>query len=430
MIKNRLWAAWVFTLALAVWSGSLATPLWAQGENNPPEVLTSDLSLKTVLESNRVQVDFVIVDDDKVVEVTINGEPQTFEPAETVLLTKVLEFGQEASQVVVSAKDEAGNTKTVTYTVFPPGVDPDRQPVVQKEAMTWFASYDARYEMDDNPTQDLSSPVSIGGIDLQGVVPDDQQDDNRTNLLAMGGVAKGPWSAFLGAARIGYSKAKIAEQYNVAIYFAGMGYRLPKGGFDFGYVFSDINLAKSDYSLVHTVSPGYRVLSEDEDGKGTTLYSLDILRKQFADSSTPGVPKLQEDTTVFTLRWDYTEIDPQGQDTYIRKLHIGTESEGLPDSEFDYLSTDFDWKNKWDSGLLFDIGFGLAYRDFKTDEPLTTDTYLGDTRVDAPMRISTGLGWTFSELVNLMLGYQYTFNLSNKTPYERQIIGLGVNGTF
>ena len=47
--------------------------------------------------------------------------------------------------------------------------------------------------------------------------PDDQQDDNRTNLMAMGGAALGPWSAFLGVSRIGYSKTEIAEQFDVLL---------------------------------------------------------------------------------------------------------------------------------------------------------------------------------------------------------------------
>ncbi len=30
----------------------------------------------------------------------------------------------------------------------------------------------------------------------------------------------------------------------------------------------------------------------------------------------------------------------------------------------------------------------------------------------------------------VMANYQYTFNLSNKSPYERQIFGISLNGAF
>ena len=80
-------------LALASFLVLGSGPVGAQeeeGTNQPPEVLTSELTLKTVLESSKLEVTFVIVDSDNVAEVSINGEAQQFDPADTVMITKNL----------------------------------------------------------------------------------------------------------------------------------------------------------------------------------------------------------------------------------------------------------------------------------------------------------------------------------------------------
>ena len=91
---------------------------------------------------------------------------------------------------------------------------------------------------------------------------------------------------------------------------------------------------------------------------------------------------------------------------------------------------DFDWFNKWDSGLLFDIGTGFQYRTYENDIPLSEDTPLGTKRVDIPFRFSAGLGWAFNDQWKAMYNHKYETNLSNKVPYVRNIHGLTVNGQF
>ncbi len=61
-------------------------------ENEAPQVLTSDLALRQVVTSEKLTVNFVIVDDDKVVKVTIDGEEQNFTPEDTVILVKEFTF--------------------------------------------------------------------------------------------------------------------------------------------------------------------------------------------------------------------------------------------------------------------------------------------------------------------------------------------------
>ncbi len=53
-------------------------------KNDPPQILTSDLALKQMIEDPVKVVSFVIVDSDNITEVTINGEKQEFMPAPVV----------------------------------------------------------------------------------------------------------------------------------------------------------------------------------------------------------------------------------------------------------------------------------------------------------------------------------------------------------
>jgi hypothetical protein len=109
---------------------------------------------------------------------------------------------------------------------------------------------------------------------------------------------------------------------------------------------------------------------------------------------------------------------------------VGNSTEGFEESEYTFLALDQDWYNKWDGGFLFDVGYGLSYRTYANDEPLSEDTPLGDTRVDAPMRISLAPGYEFVKGWSAYVTGRYTFNLSNKQPYTRYLYGVRVVGIF
>ncbi len=140
-------------MSLQQWIGGLlmglammactAANAWAQGEeerNDPPEILTSELALRTLLETERLEVTFVIVDTDTITEVTIDGEPQDFEPGDTVLISKEFVFDQPETLVRVSATDEAGQTRTVTYTVYLTDLDPQEMARRQREQLRCFVN--------------------------------------------------------------------------------------------------------------------------------------------------------------------------------------------------------------------------------------------------------------------------------------------------
>ena len=178
-----------------------------------------------------------------------------------------------------------------------------------------------------------------------------------------------------------------------------------------------------DWSQSHTLSPGYELDSSGADGTSRNLLAVDIIMKDFSRSD-------QKDATQFTLKWDHFDLDLEKQDSLRSVLALGNSTEGYEESDYNFVSLDQDWTNKWSGGFRFDVGYGLAYRDYPNDEPLSTDTPLGDTRVDAPMRISLAPGWQINPKWYVLVGYRYTFNLSNKQPYVRQIYGVTVDGTF
>jgi len=421
--------AWSVPIAVAF--SLAASAAWAQApSDDPPEILTSELALKTVLESDKMDVNFVFIDQDSVTEVKINGEKQAITPGDTVQLTRSFTFTQDVTRVEVSATDEKGHTRTVTYTVFRPGVDPEKAlgeaPAATGE-LAWFASYDVRSEQDSNPSNDLSSPISIKGVSVTGVVPDDRQSDSRTNLNGSVGVSKDFWNAFAGASKTTYSKSE-NEIFNVTQIFLGGGIVKPISetlAFALTYTFADVNLGSHDYLQSHTLAPALRrAVDPGDGGTGVAQYGLDATSKKFA------LTTIQKDTTDTALVLDYRSIDKEKQDRYHRVFVVGKSSEGIASTEYSYYGFSFNWNNRWDSGLLFDAGLGAQYRKYKIDKPLTTDTPLGDTRVDIPMQVSTGLGWQFRPQLRLMGTYSYLFNLSNKSPFVRTIIGVGLNGAF
>jgi hypothetical protein len=422
-IGTRGWAALLGAALLA-----LGAPMaWAQdeegGNQNAPQILTSDLARRQTTAEPKLRVDFVVIDTDRVVEVSINGEAQKIQPGTTVVVSKEFTFSRPQTRIEVTAKDEAGNSRTLAYLVLKPGAEEAMAEGAPR--ITPFARAQVRYEYDSNPSNDLSTPITISGVDVQGVVPDSDQPDTRYAARAIGGITYGKYNGLLGASITRYTKSD-NEQFESTILFLGAGARTSnpgQNGFVASYLFTDINLGSFDYSQSHTLSPGYEFNSSGPKGTSRNLVGVDIILKDFSRGD-------QKDATQFTVKWDHFGQDVQKEDSLRSLLAAGNSTEGFDESEYNFVSLDQDWTNKWGSGFRFDVGYGIAYRDYPNDEPLSTDTPLGDTRVDAPMRISLAPGWQFNPKWYVLLGYRYVFNLSNKQPYVRQIYGVTVDGTF
>lgn len=413
-------------------------------KTDPPQILTSDLALKQMIEDPTQVVSFVIVDSDNITEVIINEEEQEFIPAPVVEITKKFRFNPGKTLIKVVATDEAGNTREKTFLVgLGKGIELGLEKEKKPARFFWKADIDVKYEFDNNPTNDISSPIEIEGLDLQGVVPDEEQDDIRTtgNVVFSGGY--GNLFGYLGGVVSRYSK-KDNELLNSEAIFTGLGYNIPlRKTYDtecpesdktkcpfykatnilLNGQFIDINVGDADYSQNGTLTAGIEFEKEKEKGNRKHLFSIDYTHKDFAEED-------RDTGSQSQFKYKFSSLDAEKLDDFQFKFVAGSGDDGTEASENTFAETDFDWFNKWEMGLKFDIGFGIAYRNYKNDVPLTDETLLGKTRVDAPIRFSTGLGWEFPFNLELMYNYQYTFNLSNDTPYVRIIHGLFLSYAF
>lgn len=395
-------------------------------KNDPPQILTSDLALKQMIEDPVKVVSFVIVDSDNIIEVTINGEKQEFMPAPVVEITKKFRFNPGRTLIEVVATDEAGNMRGKTFLVglgegIKLGLEEEKKPA----RFSWKADVGFNYESDSNPTLDISTPIEIGGLDLEGVVLDSEQTDIRTtgNVLFSGGY--GNLFGYLGYAVSKYSK-KDNELLNSEVVFTGIGYYIPfskTSNILLNGQFIDINVGEADYSQNGTLSTGVEFKKDNEKGIRKHLFAIDYTHKDFA-------AKERGTGSQGEFKYKFNSLDAEKLDDFQFKFVAGSGDDGFKVTENTFVETDFDWFNKWEMGLKFDIGFGMAYRNYKNDIPLTTQTFLGATRVDAPLRFSTGLGWEFPFNLELMYNFEYTFNLSNDTPYVRIIHGLFLSYEF
>ncbi len=395
-------------------------------ENEAPQVLTSDLALRQVVTSEKLTVNFVIVDDDKVVKVTIDGEPQNFTPEDTVMLVKEFTFTPGRRVIRVEVEDEKGNKRERTFLVaYGVPLAPLKAKKEEKREAKLRINYvvEGAYEIDTNPTQDLSLPFKLDGEEVQGVVDDSEQEDTRQTAKGVVSMSTGPWAAFFGFSNTAYSDPD-NESLGSFVFFIGGNWSPGQGeGFQVAGTYSDVDIGGEDYATLLTVTPGLGYTSSDEDGTQRAALNLEITSKSFDSSERSGV-------TQFALKWVRNDTDKENLDRSKKTWSLGSASEGTPDSEFSFLGYDADWKNRWESGFRLDIGFGYQYRTYPNDEDIISAELFGTTRVDNVLRFSTGLGWAFTPSIEALLNYRYLVDLSNDSPYVRTIYGLNVKGTF
>jgi hypothetical protein len=405
-------------MLVALGLSGIVPPLMAQEEAGP-QILTSDLALENDVTADSMVANFVLISNSQITAVTINGEPQQITPGDTVLITKELRFTKQQTLVTVVATDKEGRKRERSYLVRFKGA-----PVEEK--LTYVVSVKGAYETDGNPTNDLSSPISIKGVDIKGVVKDSEQPDTRITLQASGAVTQGKWTGFVGALQQNYGKADNKGLNTQILYFGGSG-RFNLGGtrdFLIAYAFTDLNLGSNDYAQMHTISPAFETRSEDNKGFYKHQFGLDYTSKNFASAT-------QTDGGQYALRWNYNSLNAARKNNYESTIGYGTSTEGIKEQDYSYLGANQDWINRWDSGFRFDIGFGLEYRNFPDDkQPLSKDTPLGATRVDTLWRLSFGVGMQINPKWSVMYNYRYLTDISNKAPYVRPISGLAVDGVF
>jgi len=403
--------------------------LLAQDDVDPnaaPQILTSDLLRKQVVYEPTQTVSFVFVDDDTIERIEINGEAQEFEPASTIAITKKYTFKEGRTVITVTAADEKGNERTKKFLVGYRLKDEKQFSEEKVESgFKWMVNVKTAYENDDNPTLDLSTPVKLGDLEISGVIPDEDQPDTRITLAATMVAMLDNMYGFAGIEQTNYSKSE-NDFLNSQVLFLGAGLSISMSdasAFLMSYMFLDINVGGEDFSQNHVFSPGLQFESKDSDGFYKDIIGIDYTMKAFADSQFDAGSEM-------ILKWTYESFDAERQDKYYRIFAYGSVNNGTEISEYTFWQMDFDWFNKWDSGFLLDIGTGFQHRTYKNDIPLSEDTGLGTDRVDIPFRFSAGLGWAFNDQWKAMYNYKYETNLSNKSPYVRNIHGLTINGQF
>ncbi len=385
-------------------------------EENAPQVLSSDLIQVQEVKGDKLVVHFVVIGKSALKTITINGEAQNFEPSDTVAITKEFSITQPQTLITVTAVDVNGLSREKQYLVTQPGV-------AKAAELKFNFVFNARFEIDENPTNDLSLPfgVTIPNVTLNRV----NNTDSRTNLTGTGVISYGSWSALLGANQIDYTKA-VNKPLGVQLLYGGGGYRYEineNNALAANLMLSKLSIGGSDYDTMQAVSAAYEHRSADKEGFYSHKLGMDFTQKTFASAS-------QTAGSQYAAKWDYNSLDAERQDNFESVIAYGTATEGDKLTDYSYYSFDFDWINRWSAGFRFDIGFGNQYRDYPNDkQPLTTQLF-GVTRADDLLRISTGLGWQFNPLWSLMLSYRYLTDISNKVPYVRPITGLELTGGF
>jgi len=385
-----------------------------------PRIMTPSMMRKQQITSPDLVVHFVVVDDDPVVSVKINGDLQKVEPNKTLLITRKLHFNPGRTLIEVQAEDQAGNVSNRSFLVlFEPAA---AEAAEDSNPLKWNLIIEAVAQTDDNPTEDLSSPVKIGDLELQGVVEDSQQTDQLKNLKALLVVYKGDYNGIFGASSRAYDKAA-NELLNSQVLFAGAGWKhLVGDGFFIkaDYLFTDLNLGAADYAQYHGITPALLWETKDDTGVSKHTLALELVTKKFAELE-------QEDGAQQGLKWLYQQTDPD-KDRFDSVMSVGTASQGTDDSVEDYLIMSFNWHNQW-AGPFFDIGFDVEYEKYKNQVPLSANTPLGKTRLDLPVSYQTALGWQGVGW-SLKYHYRYLLNLSNKVLYERTVHGINGSATF
>lgn len=427
MKLNILKSSLIALAGIAVLGGTFGMPVLAQEVENKaaPEILTTDLTRRQRVEASQMEASFVIYDEDVVAEVTINGEKQQFIKANTLTINKRLSFQQGLNKVVVEATDEKGNKRSKIYLVAY-GVDlaPEAGAAAKEsDAVTWKILGNIQYNNDTNPNNDLGLPIDTGDITVEGQIADDEQADVQTAANLLGIVTLGKITGMVGYSQSSYSK-EIYESLNSKVMLAGVSYgpKPSERGFAGRYILLDINLGDEAFAQYHILNAGYQFGRQDtKEGTTRNLFGIVYNYKAFADSD------LDAGSTML-LNWEYTNLDTDKLDYFKSVIAFGSGNDGSDATEFSAFMMDFDWSNKWPSGFLQGTGFGMHYKDYPNQEPLTSD--LGANRIDVPIRFSFNLGWAFNSDWSLKFKYDYKVNVSTKNPSYKTITGLQLNGGF
>jgi hypothetical protein len=397
-------------------------------KNEAPQILTSDLVRKQVVRQPSLVVSFIIVDDDKIETVMINGVSQRFKVGDTIVISKKFIFKPGKTLVEVVAIDEKGNRREKKFLVGYRSECGDNGGSAAKTNQSGNTPWQFKgqvklaIESDSNPTGNLSSPIKIGDIKLKG---DKGQPDNRNSISALVVASRGKLNFFEGYVRSEYNK-KANFDLKSQVLFAGAGYSFPISkslSIPLRLILMDVNLGGRNFSQNMAFEAGSLFNSEDSEVFYQHFLGVDLVSMGYAEKSKSSGYRSQ-------IKWDYNSLTKDKQNGFHFLMTYGQGSSGTKESINKYLSFDLDWMNRLTDVVKWDLGVGLAKLNYDNEPPLSEKTQFGKTRVDVPIRISSGLGWVFTPDWELQYDYKYFFNMSNKIPYIRIVNGLSLKGMF
>ncbi|MCP4755358.1 MAG: hypothetical protein GY866_31220 [Proteobacteria bacterium] len=391
-------------------------------DDTRPQILSPDLVRKQEFKETPQVINFVVIGENTIKTIVINGVFQQFKPATTVVITKRFGFEQGKSTIIVTVVDEKGNKNEKEFLVGYGKRKIEKYLPDKKAEFSWTANLESRLEIDSNPTNDMSSPIHS----LQGVVSDDSQSDIRLKLKGVVTAEFGSFNGLFGGIATQYQKG-INDFLNSQVVFGGVGIDkyISKGrSLILDYMLVDMNVGGYDYAVAHTLSPGIAFRSRNNRHENRILFlGVDFIAKDFAAGN-------REDGTRRTYKLDYRILDDEQLHYFRGLVAVGNSTEGTKESEYSFYKFDLAWKNRWEFGLFWDFGFGLQRRTFEDNTPTSMETMLGSEYVDLPFRFSSAVGWDFDKRWKLAFEYEHTINLSNNVPYERKIYGLVLSGKF
>ena len=401
----------------------------------PPRVLSSDLPARIIVTARQLEVSFVIVDSDPVVEVTINDETEPITVSNTVVIRKKLTFNAGEQLIKVTATDEQGNTRTRQFLVI---YDPENNYRAKAEAraaeaasgVQWSVNLDLAFHVDTNPTNDLSLPFSVTDeVDLVGTVPDDQQEDTRSTLGVMTGLRFGnQLSGVFGLQASNYSNpdnhqlASLVLQMGATYLFAKNPAK--SNHVRLGFTLMDINVSGSDYAQIALLQPAYQIPLGTRRGRARShRFGLDLQGKSLADPE-------RDSVFAYGLNWNYLRTNEDQSGSFTSTLSTGFSSEGEEDTEYNHFTENLAWHSLWQNGMIYDIRFRFQVRAYSTAEALIKRLYNTADRVDTILGLDQAVGYQLHKDWSVLFDYNYKLAVSNYSPYVRTIYGLRVKGAF
>lgn len=403
--RGHVWLA----LLLMVVQASLA---WAQengpkGETqmdkDPPQILTSELSLTQVVHKPLLKVHFIIADKNNISEVSINGEAQAIKNGPNVLVTREFQLIRGYNRIEVTAVDEKGNTRTKSY-------------LVAYQPALWLSldfELEAKIENDDNPTTLLS----------QGSANNSNQPDTLSTLKMVFGANYGDIFGGSGLVDASYANSDNEALESRMVYLV-VGYRFKASDavlFPISFTFTDMDSGGNDFALMRSESLGISYTNQnDVESTITHMVRFELTSKDFALD-------ILEDGSQYKLSWDYSNMDKNKLNSLGWHIAMGNNTDGVPITDFNFINIGFDTRLRWENGYLLEGEFGIQQRNYLNDEqPL-----VGETRLDQLSQLHLGTGWRFRHPnLTVKISSDIFNNASNKRPYKRNLYGFAMQAAF